>query len=394
MFRHDPAHTGASNSSAPIITPSVLWSFKTSAWIICSPAIVNDHIYFTDYTGNFYCLNTSTGAKIWNARGQDSPAVNEGTVYVGNNLITAYNSSTGTTIWSDQTLYESEGASPVVAGGIVYTSYNGFHVYNASTGVKIWNYTESDQFSPPAISNGIVYYNGYYTLLAFDASTGTIVWQFTPKNPGTHYHLSSPAIDNGRIYAGLYDGFYCLDASTGKEVWNYSKGGFGSSPAVADGIVYFGNQDYNVYALNASTGEKIWSYTTGYVIDSSPAVANGAVYVGSSDGNLYALNSSNGAKLWNFTLQPFLDEHGNRRYLSASPAIANGIIYMGSSDGTLYALTIPKTLAGSQSTSDNPDQICETIILAAALLFTIMGLIIIRNKRAVERKQVSSAITS
>ena len=73
-----------------------------------------------------------------------------------------------------------------------------------------------------------------------------------------------------------------------------------SSPAVVNGVVYFGSDDGNVYALNASTGAKLWSYATGDGVDSSPAVANGVVYVGSDDGNVYALNASTGAKLWSY----------------------------------------------------------------------------------------------
>jgi eukaryotic-like serine/threonine-protein kinase len=36
----------------------------------------------------------------------------------------------------------------------------------------------------------------------------------------------------------------------------------------------------NVYALNAATGAKLWRHPTGDFVDSSPAVANGVVYVG------------------------------------------------------------------------------------------------------------------
>ena len=36
-----------------------------------------------------------------------------------------------------------------------------------------------------------------------------------------------------------------------------------SSPAVVNGVVYFGGEDYNVYALNASAGALLWSYHTG-----------------------------------------------------------------------------------------------------------------------------------
>ena len=66
--------------------------------------------------------------------------------------------------------------------------------------------------------------------------------------------------------------------------WSYATGGaVQSSPAVANGVVYVGSDDWNVYALNAKTGAKLWSYTTGGVVGSSPAVANGVVYIGSDD---------------------------------------------------------------------------------------------------------------
>ena len=69
-----------------------------------------------------------------------------------------------------------------------------------------------------------------------------------------------------------------------------------SSPAVANGVVYFGWQDDSVYALNASTGALLWSYTTGgYVI--RPIVANGVVYVGSTDGNVYAFGLIGGSQI-------------------------------------------------------------------------------------------------
>jgi outer membrane protein assembly factor BamB len=53
-------------------------------------------------------------------------------------------------------------------------------------------------------------------------------------------------------------------------------------------VVYVGSSDDNIYALNASTGALLWSYTTGGKVGASPAVANGMLYVGSEDYNIYA----------------------------------------------------------------------------------------------------------
>jgi hypothetical protein len=72
-------------------------------------------------------------------------------------------------------------------------------------------------------------------------------------------------------------------------LWNFTTGDWvTSSPAVADGLVFVGSNDYNVYALNATTGVLVWKYATGSYVDSSPAVANGILYVGSEDEKVYA----------------------------------------------------------------------------------------------------------
>jgi outer membrane protein assembly factor BamB len=73
-------------------------------------------------------------------------------------------------------------------------------------------------------------------------------------------------------------------------LWSYATGGgVSSSPAVANGVVYFAANGGNIYGLNASKGNRRWKYFSGYnYIYSSPAVVNGVVYVGSNNGVVYA----------------------------------------------------------------------------------------------------------
>jgi PQQ-like domain/Domain of unknown function DUF11 len=163
---------------------------------------------------------------------------------------------------------------------------------------------------------------------AFNASTGAGLWSF-PHGVGFGTN-SSPAVANGVVYFSGCDGLCALNASTGAVLWSYATGGGDSSPAVANGVVYVGSDDGNVYALNASTGAKLWSYTTGAFISSPPTVANVLSYVGSNDNNVYALNASTGVKLWSYTT-------GNAISYS-SPAVANGVMYIGSEDNNVYAL--------------------------------------------------------
>src|SRR6202034_397736 len=117
------------------------------------------------------------------------------------------------------------------------------------------------------------------------------LWSFFTGCSGSFCGGSSPTLANGVIYVGSYDGnVYAVNAATGAKVWAFLTGGLVfSSPAVANGVVYVGSDDKNVYALNAATGAKLWSYTTGYDVVSSPAVVNGVVYIGSEDGKVYAL---------------------------------------------------------------------------------------------------------
>jgi outer membrane protein assembly factor BamB len=153
------------------------------------------------------------------------------------------------------------------------------------------------------------------------------------KNPIGSYtpQQSSPAVVNGVVYFGsIDDHLYALNAGTGAMLWSFvTESSVYSSPAVVNGVVYFGTFYGHVYALDAGTGTKLWSFTTGANVVSSPAVANGVAYIGSDDNNVYALNARTGAKLWSYAT-------GGR--VESAPAVSNGIVYASSDDGNLYAL--------------------------------------------------------
>jgi eukaryotic-like serine/threonine-protein kinase len=89
-------------------------------------------------------------------------------------------------------------------------------------------------------------------------------------------------------------------------------------------VVFVGSGDKNVYALNASTGAKLWRRKMGYGVFSSPAVANGVVYFSAYKGNttskVYALNARTGVGLWSYAT--FYGSY-------SSPAVANGVVYIG-----------------------------------------------------------------
>ena len=106
---------------------------------------------------------------------------------------------------------------------------------------------------------------------------------------------------------------------------------------MANGIVYFGADfpDGTLYALDAGTGALVWSASVGQgVYFSSPAVANGIVYFGGEGSYLYAFNALTGAVIWRSTNHN-LDAYGS------SPTVANGVVYTGPD---FMGLSTPSTL--------------------------------------------------
>jgi outer membrane protein assembly factor BamB len=72
-------------------------------------------------------------------------------------------------------------------------------------------------------------------------------------------------------------------------VWRFeTRSLVSSSPAVVDGVVYFGSWDSVMYALDIETGELLWSYKARSAISSGPAVVDGMVYMTSWDASVYA----------------------------------------------------------------------------------------------------------
>jgi outer membrane protein assembly factor BamB len=187
MFRHDPLHSGYTNSTAPN-TNNLLWKYPVGSAVYSSPSISDGRVYVGGEKGNFYCLDALTGAKIWEYYTGlwSSPAVSGNRVYFGSNQdnkIYSLNAVDGKPIWS-YTTGASIGSSPAIDGGRLYIgAYDSdrFYCLDASTGQKNWNHTTIGQ-----------------------------VW-------------SSPSVAYGYVFVGDLQGFtvYCLDAVTGSNIWNY-----------------------------------------------------------------------------------------------------------------------------------------------------------------------------
>lgn len=301
-------------------TMEEIWitSLSDSA-IFSSPAVYDGFVYIGSFDDNVYCLDAANGDKLWNFTTGDnvisSPAVVDDKVYIGSWDDYVYcldadpfddpddegipddPGSTYDLIWSYQT-GDTVRSSPAVSDGYVYVGSYDSRLYclDAVTGIEEWNFLIPDDdwvFSSPAVYNGKVYFGSFWgkKIYCLDAeNNGAIIWQ----NTTDQLIMTTPAVAYGNVYIGSHFGsagnISCFNADTGEFKWSYPTGYWvrSSSPAVADGKVYFGSCDHKVYCLEAETGNPIWNYATNGQIWCSPAIADGKLYIGSDDGKIYA----------------------------------------------------------------------------------------------------------
>src|SRR3989338_1382788 len=67
-----------------------------------------------------------------------------------------------------------------------------------------------------------------------------------------------------------------------------------SSPAVSDGVIYFGSKDGWIYAVSIKEGKLLWKYETRGKVLTSPLVAEDVVFIGANDYYFYALSAKDG----------------------------------------------------------------------------------------------------
>ena len=331
MFGTNPQHTGVYNSSIPdnlVLTKK--WSFKTNGKIFSSAVVVNDVIYFGSDDGYLYAID-SEGKLKWKFKSDgricSSPAVKDSVVYFNNykGMFYAINCRTGQMIWN----FKTDGESVRTGKGL-----------NGSTPKDmIMNDTWDFYLSSPVIADNTVYFGSGFNVYAINLNNHQVVWKFTAPNV-VH---SSPAVYDGIIYFGCWDSnLYALNALTGSKIWSFQTGidnenhlmeGIQSSPSVIDSIVLIGSRDANVYAIHAKTGKKIWSQNFGGSwMPSSFAVLNNSIFTGSSDaGGLFSLDLSTG-KI-NYSVN-------TNMYTFSTPAITNTTAFIGVINGSLFAIDV------------------------------------------------------
>lgn len=290
------------------------WVFETEN-SPSSPAVAGDTVYVGD-RNKIYAVDTNTGEQQWTSHlgwtvesgiMEGDPIVGDNTVYVGDtdgNLY-AIDSATGTHQWTFETGNERV-YSPAIENGTIYigsddkgsfTGHNGrIYALDKTTGELRWDYEISNGIVSPIVVNQTVYFGSTGGLgdnshqgSGLNTTTGEEELTFEVSGLG----MVGLSVIADTIYITTYGNkLYAINRDTGKKKWEYNDGDGGviNWPTVTNKTVYISNGSGGLAAINTTNGKEKWNLNISERFESLPSppvVAEETLFVGADD--LYAL---------------------------------------------------------------------------------------------------------
>ncbi len=273
---------------------------------LSSPAVVGETVYVGSGDHHVYAIDAQSGAVRWKFETGNvvhaSPAVAGGILYVGSwdRYLYALDAKTGAPIWKFETGDDPDthnqtgiaSSAAVVAGTVFFGCRDGhFYALDAKSGVRKWAHDNKGGWviGSPAVARGVVYFptSDGQRFKALDAATGATLYDI----PNKAVSFSSPAVVNGAIVYGTSDGWlHMVSANTGRALAEFQTDG--SKENAARYVDAAGNMKSAALYPDATLDGMIIGldrmFSLGSVL-SSPAVVDGIAYFGSTDGNVYAV---------------------------------------------------------------------------------------------------------
>lgn len=247
-------------------TGQLKWKFATQGVVHSSPAVAGGVVYFGSWDSYLYALDAATGQEKWKFKtGEDktnynqvgiqsSPAVSGGVVYFGcrDAHLYALDAKTGQERWKLDNHGSWINASPAVYEGTAYVGSSVpaiFRAVDINTGrVRFQLDARMIVFSSPAIAGGLAYFGAFNgKLYAVDLKTGQFAWEFQTQ-AGKKDALGVVGADGRPDFKAIFRSQFYEDMYRAGEKL-FSLGSIVSSPTVDRGVIYVGSTDGNLYAL-------------------------------------------------------------------------------------------------------------------------------------------------
>jgi outer membrane protein assembly factor BamB len=359
LARGGPAATG--RSAMPLSLPlAEHWhrSFEKTAFGAV-PVIAGGTIYLGDLDGTFHALDLETGATRWSFKAEaagfpSAAAVSLDAalplVVVGDDMgvVRGFDPATGKVVWDYETDGEISGGPTILPAAdgtparvLVGSQDASLACLALADGAVAWKHSIADQIrcSPTVVEGHVLIAGCDGKLHVIDAATGTETAAVPIDGPtGT-----TPAAADGRVYFGTEGGtFFGIDVGAGAVAWKTAPAAnaqaYRSSAAIANGVAIVGTRGKAVEAFSLTDGARGWRRGMRGRVDASPIVlplAEGgglAVVVADAAGRIAVLDAATGEPGWEY------DAGGG---FSAGAAAAAGRVVLASDDGTVWCFRGP-----------------------------------------------------
>ena len=295
--------TGFTESPSPN-NNQTFWKFQTGGPITSSPAVAAGMVFVGSADGYLYAVNATTGTKMWSSwvgTNVNSPTLAHDKVFIASfGTVFAFDMVTGERVWNQSLGEEASFGAPLIVGSRVFVSGNRtVFAFNDAVGVRLY-----DESVPHvnAITR-LIYTDGLVVTVASRNGTEIGLHGFEVKNADGRFwiYLDPTWVDRVTQLPDMEEAkIFCVTQGSegssaifgvgqmGMISWAHQLSGVTeAAPATAYNTVYVPTSKF-VYALNVTDGAVQWTRPTeGAYSVSSPAVADGKVYFGLDDGYVY-----------------------------------------------------------------------------------------------------------
>jgi outer membrane protein assembly factor BamB len=375
-------------------TGTLLWKTPSSSMFFYGMSYIDGKVVFGGLDNKMVAWDANTGKELWTYNPQTwcgqwamGTAVAYGMIYEHNQdtYVYAINATTGQMVWRAKGPGIGYSNTLSVAGGKVYVQmgeyqYRDFdtgayaqpeyNCYDAYTGQLLWSLPLEN--SAPNNYQCVAYGN-LYLIPTTSSPSVPGVWSYTGQSSdsgvslGEVWCIGSTPQDwamfmNDPAHTG--DGAGPTDLALR---WTFpTDGQIYSSPAISNGVCYFGSTDSNIYAVDANNGAQKWAFNTTFPVVSSPAIANGKVYTGADSGSIYCIDAATGTQVW----KTFAGGITNNVIWNSiavvqcrsSPVVVNNRVYVGALDGNLYCLDANSGTVLWKCTTNGPIYVAPTVV--------------------------------